>query len=221
MNYRNPELVDHLAGGYALGTLQGPARRRFKTLRSRFAHIDDATSFWEGTLADLALKLTPIPPPDHVWPRITAQIDPAKKAARRAASPWLATAAAFVIAIALTLSIYKPGEQMPLVVAVVQNQQEQALWRIQVTDVIKVKHVSAEPLPDNKVYQLWFKVGDGVVSLGLLPQAGEASFRIKESLQPLLKMGGTIGVSIEPQGGSPLITKPSGPVIAHAQLVAG
>lgn len=32
MNYRNPERIDRLAAEYALGTLRGPARRRFERL---------------------------------------------------------------------------------------------------------------------------------------------------------------------------------------------
>lgn len=67
---KNPELLEHLASSYALGTLRGGARRRFETLAREQAPIRAAALIWQTRLASMN-ELQPQSAPDAaVWTRI-------------------------------------------------------------------------------------------------------------------------------------------------------
>jgi anti-sigma-K factor RskA len=77
MNYADPELRDRLAAEYALGTLRGPARRRFERLLSSDALLRDVAEDWELRLNLLAESAPAVAPPPHVWEGIAERIGPA------------------------------------------------------------------------------------------------------------------------------------------------
>ena len=65
-----PELLDRLAGAYALGTLRGGARRRFEVLARESAVVRAAALIWQARIAGLnELQPAALPPP-AVWTRI-------------------------------------------------------------------------------------------------------------------------------------------------------
>jgi anti-sigma-K factor RskA len=76
MNYADPELRDRLAAEYALGTLRGPARRRFERLLSDDAQLRDAAEDWELRVNLLGESAPPAAPPTRVWDRIAERIGP-------------------------------------------------------------------------------------------------------------------------------------------------
>lgn len=71
MNLINkPELLDHLASSYALGTLRGGARRRFEALAREQAPVRAAALIWQtrmSSMNELQPQSTPAP---AVWTRI-------------------------------------------------------------------------------------------------------------------------------------------------------
>jgi anti-sigma-K factor RskA len=75
MNYANPELRDRLAAEYALGTLSGPARRRFERLLSGDLDLADRVGEWELRLNLLAERAPEVAPPAHVWDAIARRTD--------------------------------------------------------------------------------------------------------------------------------------------------
>lgn len=77
MNYADPELRDRLAAEYALGTLSGLARRRFRRLLSGDRALRRLVEDWELMLSPLAESVTPVEPPQHVWDEIAKRIAPA------------------------------------------------------------------------------------------------------------------------------------------------
>jgi anti-sigma-K factor RskA len=77
MNYTDPELRDRLAAEYALGTLRGPARRRFERLAVDDARLDDLAEDWELRLNLLAETAPAVEPPARVWAGIAARLGPA------------------------------------------------------------------------------------------------------------------------------------------------
>jgi anti-sigma-K factor RskA len=74
MNYADPELHDRLAAEYALGTLRGPARRRFERLLSGDAYLRDLALDWELRVNLLAESAPAVEPPARVWQGIAKEI---------------------------------------------------------------------------------------------------------------------------------------------------
>ena len=98
MNLINkPDLLDRLAGAYALGTLRGGARRRFEALAREQAPLRAAALVWQTRLASMnELQPQSVPSP-AVWTRIDnllqGQLDAQAMQATRQASAQLATSA--------------------------------------------------------------------------------------------------------------------------------
>ena len=65
MNYADPELRERLAADYALGTLRGPARKRFERLLADDAGLADLVEDWELRLNLLAKSAPAVEPPAH------------------------------------------------------------------------------------------------------------------------------------------------------------
>jgi anti-sigma-K factor RskA len=82
MNYADPELRDRLAAEYALGTLRGPARRRFERLLSGDARLRDLAEDWELRVNLLAESTPGVAPPERVWEQIARRIGPASAPTR-------------------------------------------------------------------------------------------------------------------------------------------
>ena len=83
MKYADPELRDRLAAEYALGTLNGPARRRFERLLSSDRDLRNLVEGWELTLSPLAESVPAEEPPVDVWEKIDRQIARAPAVAPR------------------------------------------------------------------------------------------------------------------------------------------
>src|SRR6202023_2874702 len=98
----NPDLVDRLAAEYVLGTLRGPARRRFERWRANTSLVDQRCRLWEDRLMRLAKDLTPIPPPAHVWLAIQRRLNVAapRPLLRRMRSFALAAGVVLVVGLA-------------------------------------------------------------------------------------------------------------------------
>lgn len=66
----NPDLLDHLASSYALGTLRGGARRRFETLAREQAPVRAAALIWQTRMASMNELQPQSAPAPAVWTRI-------------------------------------------------------------------------------------------------------------------------------------------------------
>lgn len=67
MNYLLPERLERLAREYALGTLTGPARRRFERLLRETPAAMMAVGAWQERLAGLASTVPALQPTESVW----------------------------------------------------------------------------------------------------------------------------------------------------------
>lgn len=102
MNYSNPQLMQQLAAEYALGTLRGPARRRFESLMQQQPDVQEQVDFWSLRLSDFGQVVTPVVPPTSARSALlrqamaaTAEPAPTATASFRRRYRWLpATAAA-------------------------------------------------------------------------------------------------------------------------------
>lgn len=211
MNYNKPELLDALAGQYVLGTLKGLARKRFQRLMLSLPQAREATIMWEQNLNDLASAITPQTPRAQVWQNILNTLEhtnqPVKTVIKPATSLWrnwsfIATAACIILAFLVIQPTTQP--QYSQQIALVQNQDKQSLWFINVDEqTLSVKASDKLVAQTDKDYELWMilKGQDTPISLGLLPKTGEKQLlkgtRFKAQDIALL------AVSLEPLGGSP------------------
>jgi hypothetical protein len=74
MRYRNDRIRDALAAEYVLGTLRGPARRRFERSLKEAPRLRRAVAVWQNLLAPLNHSIEPVPPPARVWRHIRSRI---------------------------------------------------------------------------------------------------------------------------------------------------
>ena len=232
MDYSRPPLADRLAADYVLGTLRGPARRRFEALLPAHPALRQQVHAWQERLHVLAADLPPVPPSPAVWQTIEQRLFPAPAAP--VPSPWwqrLAlwqglTATALVAVLGVSI-VRQPGPSQPPVV-VVLSATDPALKHAALGQTAQfVASVSADgqslvlkPLNGARVtaqqaLELWALPVDGSAprSLGLI--SGERDTTVLRGA--LLEGTGGFAVSVEPQGGSPT-GAPTGPVISVGKL---
>jgi anti-sigma-K factor RskA len=221
----NPEIIDRLASEYVLGTLRGPARRRFERWRSSTPLVDERCRFWEEHLMRLAKGLTPVQPPAHVWPAIQRRLNltapgPALRRLRA-----FAMAASIVLVVGLAGLLYWRSVQTarPTVVATISAKSGEHVWELEVFGNLDrlVAHAARLPArPAGHDYELWaLPKGRAPVSLGVLPAAGATSRTLTAIQKQALANSSQVAVSIEPLGGSPT-GQPTGDVIYMAPLHA-
>jgi anti-sigma-K factor RskA len=195
----------------------------------QYPSLREAAWLWEQQLSDLNEKLTPIEPDAKVWSSIKQQLmfDSAKNGVSVNVSDqkkgndkkvvnintsfnrvWksvtaLATAAIILMAVAL-FDPQNTGVTVPQQIAVMQNEQADTLWLIEINentiDVVATNKLT--PVP-NKDFELWI-VAKGVknpISLGLLSQSGKISLPKHAQFNAMDIVA--LAVSIEPLNGSP------------------
>ncbi len=133
MNYSQPELRERLAAEYALGTLRGPARRRFERLMQGDAALRQIVRDWEMRVNLLAESAPAVSPPAHLWPAIERRLVGVATAAAKPLSarvrwweligfwrPFGFAAAAAAIALAL-FSALRPAGPTPEQIAALDH----------------------------------------------------------------------------------------------------
>lgn len=222
MNYDNVRLIDELAAQYALGTLRGPARRRFERLCQDDPSASLALRRWEDRLLDLTSHILPAHPSALVWPRIRQRIHEDRG---RTSRSWITlqwAAAAGIAALVTTILWWTMVLPMEHVVTIVDQQQSQ-LWRIESRRDRAELRVAALPALSRDAahaYELWAlpPQPDGApVSLGLLPQSGRRDLRLSDAQRVALTAAEQVAISLEPLGGSPT-GAPTGPVLFVAAI---
>lgn len=79
MRYANAELLRQLGAEYVLGTLRGPARRRFERLLRCEPEAQLQVDFWEQHLAEFGQALAPVAPPSLARAALLARVEPASR----------------------------------------------------------------------------------------------------------------------------------------------
>ncbi len=234
MDYSHPTLADALAAQYALGTLRGPARRRFEQLLPAHPALRAALHRWEDGLLPLSQSLAPVPPPAAVWRRIEARIGAADGAAAQTGpsnahtmeGSWWSrlalwrgvSALASACALGLAVLLANPGPAQPPVVVVLGATAAPASFvagisadgRAVVTRPLQ--RVSVQP---GRALELWALAPAGMPprSLGVISSNADTTL-----VQPDALKGATgLAVSLEPPGGSPT-GAPTGPVLYAGQF---
>jgi anti-sigma-K factor RskA len=229
MNYQRPQLLDELAAQYVLGTLRGPARRRFERYCKSNASALHAVRRWEDRLVDLLANVVPVAPSALVWDRVKFRVrrEHGLKPKRPFATlgNWRFAAAAGIAALAIAFGVWTgfgPGSSQ--LVATVWDQQQTQMWRIEAPRSRGELRVSAADnlaLDPARAYELWALPGAGAapVSLGLMPKSGRDTLELNDAQRAALSRSSQIAISLEPPGGSPT-GAPTGPVLFVVDVVA-
>ena len=197
--------LNDLAGEYVLGTLAGAERVAFEGRLQRDSAAMRAVALWAQHLQPLADAATPAIPAPQLWQRIERDLGLPTRTKTRGPM-WIAAAvAAAIVAVAFLFpDLYmKPdvnavaqlapptGGEPAFVVSVLDDQEK-----------LLIRAATVAPQPNNS-YELWVVPQTGApISLGVVEQAGETERDVAENLRPLLAVGGTLAVSLEPVGGS-------------------
>lgn len=223
MKYTSTQ-TEHVAAEYVLGTLHGPARRRFERLMIDRADVRLAVWVWERRLSGLAAGLTPRKPPRRVWTRILARISPAANAEtsvfERLRRFWLAIPAGAAIIWMLVVMLPVTSDER---LAVIADQNSDPLWVISADldeGTLEARTINAPDVAADADYELWVLTAEGPpLSLGLLNRdAGTIETQIPAKLLEALSRSQRLAISLEPSGGSPT-GLPTGPIVYQASLL--
>jgi anti-sigma-K factor RskA len=229
MNYQHPQLLDELAAQYVLGTLRGPARRRFERYCAGNVAALHAVRRWEDRLVDMVAGVAPVAPSPLVWDRIKFRIrrDARLRPKRGLATfgNWRFAVAAGIAALAIAFGIWTgfgPGNSQPF--ATIVDQQKALVWNIEAPrnrGELRVAAADNLTLDPARAYELWALPGEGAapVSLGLMPKSGRGKLQLNDAQRLALSRSRQIAISLEPPGGSPT-GAPTGPVLYVADVVA-
>lgn len=227
MKYDDPDLLDSLAAEYVMGTLRGPARRRFEQVLTESAQAREAVALWEGMLGGLGTVLPGVTPPARVWKRIQGQIEPERRGRLWSSLAfwrgWGVAASALVVVLAATLLWMETTDLPEGRVAVFADQQGQPMWVITAntdTGTLRARAINAVAADADRAYELWMLPAEGSPqSLGLLPVGRDvARHDIPPALRALLSNAQGLAISLEPAGGSPT-GQPTGPVLYQAPIL--
>jgi anti-sigma-K factor RskA len=257
--HQHPELLDRLAASYALGTLRGPARRRFEALAREQAPVRAAALIWQSRFSSINELQPDVAPAPAVWTRIenlvlaereqsALQAARAKAAAQTASdsswSAWLrsltvwrvASAAGAVATVAAVTLGMNLRQELGSEIAKLQTQL-QATPQIEYVAVLADDKAAASMLvtfdPKNKKLTLqrvggYQEASDRSLQLWALPPSGGPKSLGVLTNEKLLRLTAgendvrevpTLAISLEPKGGVPSETGPTGPVLFKGALI--
>ena len=243
MKYQDAQLRRMLAAEYVLGTLRGPARRRFERLARADAALRAEQHFWETRLGRLARAVKPVTPAPTVWLSLQQRIQTGNSVPLRrptAAQPkpvpmwriWAGMAAAAAVVVGVMLSQQRFGSPVapvatpvaqapaaPIYVAQLRVPDSTMQWTMSLSLAHGQMTVAAAgnyPQIGQHSMELWWISPQGPVAIGLLPSQGQTSLPLPKELAA--QGGITLAVSLEPEGGSPT-GKPTGPVLISGPAV--
>ena len=231
MDYSRPELVDRLAAEYVLGTLRGPARRRFESLLGGHPALREAVSSWRLRLEPLSASVPEVTPPDAVWSRIESRLFSGVVAPPRVTVlPWLqrlafwrglsGLATAAVVALVVVGSQVPPAQAPIIVVLAANPEAAQAMNASFVASLtadgraLVLRPLGELSLTPGRALELWAVPAAGAPrSLGLVSASGATTLLRAQ----LLRDTAAFAVSVEPAGGS-TTGAPSGPIVSGGKL---
>jgi anti-sigma-K factor RskA len=238
MNYENPDLLNRLGSEYVLGTLAGPARRRFARLLRDSPAAQDAVRYWEARLDRLSGSVPEQPVPPRVWQAIEARIGAAGATPmmpwwKRWLSPAVSLAAGFVLALGLVQ--FMPRELSREALPTAQTGVLPESYVGLLTDqsgmpavlagskrhgkALFVKILRPQRIPPGQVLELWALPAAGVpFPIGTIPARDKATIPLAEDSETLFKDVPRLGVTIE-SAPAAAGAAPSGPFVLSGHCV--
>lgn len=229
MNYRDkPALQDRLAAEYALGTLRGLARARFRRWMREDAALARAAAEWEARLVPMAGAVAPVLPPRRIWEEIQARLGPAGQGARARGGFWrvfalmASGAAAALVFMTVLVPLQKPGDAGEYVAVLSDPKTQKPVLLVSAgrrDNSLRVKTLDPSIQPAEASLEIWALPRDGKPrSLGLVPPGARGTVQLAALAEQTLSDVPALAISLEPRGGSPT-GAPTGPVLYSGPFV--
>lgn len=213
--------TEELASEYVLGTLDAAQRAEVERRLATDRELRAAVDAWEARLLPLAERVTPVPTPATLWPRIQRSLDSA--GAQPVPIWWnrlgvwrgLAGAglAATLVLGVLLFNVRAPVPGPAYVVVLIAPQDKAPGWVVQASDSREVQLIplSETAVPPDRALQFWTKADSwqGPVSLGLV-EPGQSVHVPLDKLPPL-ENNQLFELTLEPKSGS-TTGRPTGPI---------
>lgn len=220
MRYVKPELLEHLASSYVLGTLAGGARRRFERLQRDRADVRVLVTQWEARLGQLALSVPAQQPSHRLWPAIAARTRPGAPAAASwlgwlkpagfgfggLAAGALAASVLFVTAPGIFMSsdqvAMRSGEKLPQsyvgLLTDAQGNGKLLVSSLRHGKTMAVKVIGPITPPASGTLVLWAVPANGpAFALGKVPTTGTAVSILPDTSEKLLSKVSKLVVTLE------------------------
>jgi anti-sigma-K factor RskA len=238
LNLLHPERLERLSREYVLGTLGGPARRRFERLLVEAPLATRVVARWQQRFDVLAAGVPPVEPRERVWLGLQQQLFAAREAP--AAGVWSRLAALFAprvlggaLAGVLAATVVLQLEPQWLGMESRSDALPQSYVGLLVNDAgqptllassrrhgraITVKLLQPLAVPQGQVARLWALPREGQPFLvGMVPARGSATIALVDSAEKLFFNVGRLALTIEPVADG--ATAPSGPFVASGHCV--
>ena len=236
----NPDLQQRLAAEFALGTLRGRARQRFRRWLTEDPKLASAVRGWELRLAPMAALAAPVQPPARVWRGIEERLGGVRN---QPGGIWAnlafwrnlgLLASGMAAGLLATIAVMAPKAPapapQPVVIRVPSN--EMAASFLAVLSEAKTNKPMLIVSAGRSSNELWVKTLDPAIqvpdrslelwalpdgqppkSLGVVPRSEQmASLKLAAAADQAFANVAALAVSLEPPGGSPT-GAPTGPVL--------
>jgi len=214
--------LDALCGEYLVGTLRGPARRRFERALRDEPRVAQALAYWQRVCAVRFSDRIAVAPDPATWRRIERTLNLARFRAPwyRRIGLWQGWAAAATVALLLAIAVpaWRTPAPEPQLVAIAQLAAPGAAATVtawlspdgRTLELRAARPVVASP---QQSYELWLLPAPEAapISLAVVGQL-DVRFELPAAQVGRLRRGAALAVSVEPAGGSPT-GAPTGPVI--------
>lgn len=234
---QTPPTDEIRAGEYVLGVLDAAGRRQVQARIVADSAFAKQVAEWESRLAPWLLRVEPVMPLAHVWPRIRSRlgwmpVERARAGLWNSVGFWRAAtalaAAAGITAIVIESQLPKPVVAPPVAeqqaakpVTVLAHDDGSTGWLASI-DIVHGK-VLMVPVPtpadaSGRVHELWIiPAGKAPVSLGFVSSEKAHTITIPDALRRDLIVGSTLAITLEPQVGMPHVA-PTGPIVAKGDI---
>ena len=217
MNYKNPELRDKLAAEYALGTLRGAARARFRRLLKYDPALRRTVSEWENRIYPMIEATAEVEPPARIWDAIRASL-----AGTAHGLGFWRMLGLFSSGLAVALLLYlglAQRPETPSYMALLNDQKSQQpvlmVSAVRNSPKLMIKVLMPQTIAADKALELWALPAEQdkpPKSLGLVATSGITTLQLPQGAEQQLGNVPALAVSLEPKGGSPT-GLPTGPVL--------
>jgi anti-sigma-K factor RskA len=221
MRYVHPELLEHLASSYVLGTLTGGARRRFERLQRDRSDVRAIVMAWETRLGQLAVSVPVQQPSAQLWKAIAARTQPIAATPAATGRHWLrpagfglgglaagviAASMLFVTAPGIFISsdqlAMRSGEKLPQsyvgLLSDAQGKGKLLVSSLRHGKTMTIKVIGPITPPAAGTLMLWAVPADGpAFALGPVPSTGSAVSTLPDTSETLLSKVGKLVVTLE------------------------